>query len=176
MTPGDRALAFRAATGIDSPSLEAIYRGADLDGNDALDWDELAAFQSRLHRTYAYRHNRPALRPDEFLAQGGGDCEDWALFTCGLLRWWGWEPYVGSFAPSDGAVGHAVCLVRLDERPGRFRWWSVDGDGFLGGYSVKAGCYVPVDYEKVGGLTNAVEEGWDLRAIWKPEAIYGEQM
>ncbi len=171
-----RASAFRAATGIASSRLEAIYRGADRDADDSLGWDELAAFQSWLDRTYAYRSNAFALRPDQFLAQGGGDCEDWALFSCGLLRFWGWDPYVGSFAPSEHEVGHAVCLVRVTESPPRFRAWTVDADGTLGGYSVRAGEYVPVDYDTVGGLTNAVGDGWRLRAIWKPEAIYGERM
>jgi hypothetical protein len=172
----DRASDFRAATGIASPQLEAIYRGADRDGDDALDWDELSAFQSRLDRTYAYRSNALALRPDQFLAQGGGNCEDWALFSCGLLRFWGWDPYVGSFAPSEHAVGHAVCLARVTGYPSRFSAWTMDGDGTLGGYSVKAGKYVPVDYDHVGELSNAVGDGWRLRAIWRPEAIYGEAM
>jgi hypothetical protein len=171
-----RAPAFRAATGIASPRLEAIYRGADRDGDDSLDWGEIAAFQSWLDHTYAYRSNALALRPDRFLAHGGGDCEDWALFSCGLLRFWGWDPYVGSFAPSEHAVGHAVCLVRVTESPPRFRSWTVDADGTLGGYSVEAGTYVPVDYGKVGDLTNAVGDDWGLRAIWRPEAIYGEEM
>jgi hypothetical protein len=67
---------------------------ADAGGDGALGWSELASFQAWLDRRYAYRSNEPALRPDEFLAQGGGDC-DWSLFTCGLLRYWGWDPYVG---------------------------------------------------------------------------------
>jgi hypothetical protein len=182
--PDDRAPAFRAATGIACPELEAIYRGADRNGDDALGWGELTSFQSWLDRTYGYRSNMLALRPDQFLAQGGGDCEDWALFSCGLLRFWGWDPFVGSFSPSERAVGHAVCFVRVTERPSRFRAWSVDADGTLGGYSVETGrygsppegTYVPVDYEKVGDLTNAVGDGWLLRAIWKPETIYGEVM
>ncbi len=172
----DRGPAFRAATGIASSRLEAIYRGADRDGDDALEWEELAAFQSWLDRTYAYRSNVLALRPDQFLAQGGGDCEDWALFCCGLLRFWGWDPFVGSFAPSEQAIGHAVCLVRVSACLPRFRAWTVETDGILGGYAVEAGTYVPVDYEKVGDLTNAVGEDWRLRVIWKPEAIYGEEM
>jgi len=171
-----RSLAFREATGIADTQLEALYEGADTGGDGALDWSELAAFQAWLDRRYAYRSNEPALRPDEFLAQGGGDCEDWSLFTCGLLRYWGWDPYVGSFAGSEHGVGHAVCLVRVAERPPRCRAWSVDGDGYLGGQPVKAGWYVPVDYGTVGDLTNAVGDGWRLRVIWTPERIYGEEM
>jgi hypothetical protein len=173
---GEREIAFRAATGITSPGLEKLYRNADQDGDGTLDWGELAAFQSRIHRTFAYRSNRLALRPDEFLAQGGGDCEDWALFTCGLLRYWGWDPYVGRFAGSESGTGHAVCLVRVSARPAAYRAWSVDADGLLGGYPVKAGWYVPVDYDIVGDISNAVEDGWRLRVIWTPERIFGEEM
>ena len=171
-----RSLAFREATGIVDSRLVALYESADTGGDGALDWSELAAFQAWLDRRYAYRSNESALRPDEFLAQGGGDCEDWSLFTCGLLRYWGWDPYVGSFAGSEHGVGHAVCLVRVAERPPRYRAWSVDGDGYLGGQPVKAGWYVPVDYGTVGDLTNAVGDGWQLRVIWTPERIYGEEM
>lgn len=171
-----RSTAFRRATGIVDPALEALYRGADRDGDGVLSWGEIAGFQSRLARTCAYRANAQALRPDEFLAQGGGDCEDWALFACGLLRYWGWDPYVGSFAGSALGAGHAVCLARVAERPSRFRAWSVPTDGSLGGEPVKAGWYVPIDYEVVGGLSSAVEEGWRLRVIWTPERLYGERM
>jgi hypothetical protein len=171
-----RQRTFRAATGIASVGLETLYEGADRNGDGALDWTELAVFQSWLDRAYAYRANRLALRPDEFLAEGGGDCEDWALFSCGLLRYWGWDPYVGSFAGSEHGTGHAVCLVRVGGRPTRYQAWSVDADGWLGGQPVRAGWYVPVDYGVVGGLTNAVEDGWRLRVIWTPEQIYGKEM
>lgn len=172
----DRAQAFRRATGIADSGLEALYRGADRDGDGTLEWSEIAAFQSRIARICAYRANATALRPDEFLAEGGGDCEDWALFACGLLRYWGWDPYVGSFAASERGTGHAVCLARVAERPSRFRAWLVEADGCLGGEPVKAGWYVPIDYEVVGGLSSAVEDGWRLRVIWTPEPLYGEPM
>lgn len=171
-----RAAAFRGVTGIADSDLEALYEKADTDSNGRLAWTELRSFQSELERTYCYLANEPALRPDEFAARGGGDCEDWALFTCGLLRYWGWDPWVGSFGPADGGTGHAVCMVRLAEKPSRFAWWSIAQDGTMGGVPVKAGWYVPVDYEHVGELSDAVEDGWKLRALWRPESIYGERM
>ncbi len=171
-----RTVAFRVATGIASEKLEALYEKADTDGSGRLAWDELSAFQSRISREYSYLSNEPALRPDQFLQQGGGDCEDWALFTCGLLRYWGWDPWVGSLGPAGGGTGHAVCMVRLAEKPPRFAWWHIDEDGTMGGLPVKEGWYVPVDYEHVGELSNAVEDGWDLRALWRPESIYEERM
>jgi hypothetical protein len=169
-------VAFRGATGIADSGLEALYEEADTDANGRLAWAELRSFQSRLERTSCYLSNELALRPDEFAARGGGDCEDWALFACGLLRYWGWDPWVGSFGPADGGTGHAVCMVRLAEKPSRLAWWSIAQDGTLGGFPVREGWYVPVDYEHVGELSNAVEDGWDLRALWRPESIYGERM
>ena len=174
---GARSLAFSRATGISASALESAYEKADANRDGRLDWGELSRFQSRLERTYAYRSNELALRPDQFLAAGGGDCEDWALFTCGLLRYWGWDPWVGSLAPSRDAVGHAVCLVRVPDKPGRgTTWWAVEDDGTLGGHPVEAGWYVPIDYDSVGSLSSAVGNGWELRAIWKPESIYEERM
>jgi len=172
-----RSLAFSRATGISAPALEAMYERADANRDGRLDWSELSSFQSPLTRTCAYRSNQLALRPDQFLAEGGGDCEDWALFTCGLLRYWGWDTWVGSLAPSESAVGHAVCLVRVPDKPGRgTRWWSVGDDGTLGGHPVEAGWYVPIDYDSVGSLSSAVGDGWTLRALWKPESIYEKRM
>jgi hypothetical protein len=171
-----RSRAFRAVTSILDETLEATYERADANRNGQLDWAEVSAFQSRLERRYSYMSNELALRPDQFQAEGGGDCEDWALFTCGLLRYWGWDPWIGSLAPSENAVGHAVCLVRVPDRPSRGTWWSVEDDGTLGGYPVKAGWYVPIDYDTVGSLSNAVGDGWKLRAIWEPESIYEKRM
>ena len=96
-------------TGIAESELETLYERADTDGNGCLAWAELSSFQARLARTYAYLSNEPALRPDQFMRSGGGDCEDWALFTCGLLRYWGWDPWVGSFGPG-GSGGRPRCV------------------------------------------------------------------
>lgn len=109
---------FRRATGIQSENLEALYAGADTDRDGYLTWREIQGFQRLLLRRYNYRNNATALRPDDFIALGGGDCEDWALVTCGLLRYWGWTGYVGAFYPPMGGNGHAVCLVRWAEKPG----------------------------------------------------------
>lgn len=46
----------------------------------------------------------------------------------------------------------------------------------MGGYPVKSGWYIPIDYDSVGSLSNAVGEGWKLRAIWEPESIYEKRM
>jgi hypothetical protein len=48
-----------------------------------------------------------------------------------------------------------------------------EGENFAG-KAVPASYYVPVDYEKVDGLSNAVEKRWSLRGIYEPESIYGK--
>ena len=40
----------------------------------------------------------------------------------------------------------------------------------------KSGKYVPIDYNKAGSLSNAVEEGWTLRSINIPEKARGLTM
>jgi hypothetical protein len=161
-----RGARFRRITGIRDAGLERLYAGADTDRDGALSWEEISAFQGRLQRSFAWRRNDTVLRPDEFLALRGGDCEDWAELACGLLRYWGYEPYVGCFEPSGGGSGHAICLVRVDEPPPGFRIFTVDqGDRF-----------VPIDYDRVGDITNAMSADWPLKGIYVPEALYGNRM
>ena len=153
-----------------------MYASADLDRSGHLSWSELKAFQVNLKRTERYLDNGTVLRPDQFLAQGGGDCDDWAVFTAGLLRYWGWEPYVGCFASPSGKEGHAVCLVRLNEAPLRFTCYTVPDGTRLQDGTPKPGYYVPVDYEVVGGISNAMGSDWKLEAIYVPESIYDASM
>jgi len=47
-----------------------------------------AVWAGWLVKTYKYENNEPALWPQEFLDQGGGDCEDWAGVTAGLRLYW----------------------------------------------------------------------------------------
>ena len=120
--------------------------------------------------------NQIVLRPDEFLAEGGEDCEDWSLVTAGLLRFWGWECYVGSIGSPDNAESHAVCLVRMNSKPSAYSYYEFEDSALLGGMRVRAGYYVPIDYEHVGSLSNAVGRGWRLRYIREPVGIYGVGM
>jgi hypothetical protein len=41
---------------------------------------------------------------------------------------------------------------------------------------LKDGTYIPVDYDSVGGTSNAVGQEWILRALYEPEEIYGSWM
>ena len=168
---------FRQATGIRDPSLERIYASADGDRDGRLSWTELRNFQSGLQGRFQYLSNDLALRPDEFIQQGGGDCDDWALFTCGLLRYWGWEPYLGCFSPpGDTTKGHAVCLVRQREAPGSCQYYSIAEGCILESGSVPPGYYVPIDYDVVGGVSNAMGKNWKLAEVYVPEEVYGKNM
>ena len=141
-----------------------------------LSWEEIGTFQRVLYRGFSYETNQIALRPDEFLASGGGDCEDWSLVTAGLLRFWGYEPYIGSIRSLDDSQGHAVCLVKSNEKPQHSFYFRFKESGTFNGGFVGAGYYVPIDYDLVGGLSNAVGSNWTLKRVYVPERIYGAAM
>lgn len=166
---------FVAETGVQSAPVIEWYAEADTNRNGNLDWDELRAFQGRLVREFPYRNNAVAYSPDVFLSAGSGDCEDFALFTCGLLRFWGIDSYLGSLGHDSVAVGHAVALIPLSTVPEGFVYWDLDA-GFTAAAGGPPGIYVPVDYDHVGGLSNAVGPGWTLRWMRRPESVYGMRM
>ena len=161
----DRVNSFRTVTGIISIILENIYQSADLNRDNNLGQNELEVFQEKLYRKYKYINNETALRPDQFLAAGGGDCEDWALFTCGLLRYWGIACAVGHLAEDEYGNGHAVALVyKGNTIPSKGIYYKFNADGI-----VLSGIYIPVDYNLVGELSNAVDENWSLCRLYVPE-------
>lgn len=173
----DCAERFRQATRISNPALEAIYAAADYDRNGQLSWREVQIFQNWMRTRFEYRANERALRPDVFLEEGGGDCEDWALFTCGMLRYWGWDAYLGTAGPQHrrrNSIGHAFTFIKTDEVPGGFEWFELYSGGW--GFHVPAGKYVPVDYEVVGGYSSAVRRRWVIDGISSPESNYGKMM
>jgi hypothetical protein len=42
--------------------------------------------------------------------------------------------------------------------------------------TLPAGYYIPIDYNQVGSLSNAVEPGWAMRDAWVLERAYGLPM
>jgi hypothetical protein len=167
---------FRQATGIRDVALEARYAAADYDRNGHLAWFEIERFQGALVREFEYRNNDIALRPDHFLAAKGGDCEDFALYTAGLLRYWGWNNWIGGIYDKTGFVGHAVCLVRVgDDVPSELSYHL--GPKAVGGHSsIPTGRYIPIDYATVGNLSTAADATDHLLYVWVPEEIYGTRM
>ena len=155
-----------ARTGMTDPDLIALFAGTDGDHDGEISWQEIQRFQTALDRTYRYQSNSTALRPDEFMAAGGGDCEDWALMTAGMLQFWGIPVFIGSLASSTGH--HAIALVPTTRIPPGAMTIDVPTGG-----SLRAGSYIPIDYEHVGRLSNAVARRFTVEWIWVPEEIYG---
>jgi hypothetical protein len=118
----------------------------------------------------------PALRRRYAAADDNGDCEDFALFTCGLLAYWGIECYLGSLAPKSGGTGHAVALLPVPDVPEGFAFFRIQGSRSASGEPIPSGTYVPIDYEYVGGLSDAAGKGWVLRWIRVPGELYGLQI
>ena len=173
--PGNTAIIRRmnrysARTGFHNRKLLNLYAFADMNGNDELSFYELEQFQRRLVINYDYFTNNTALTPEEFLTYGGGDCEDWAIVTAGLLRFWDVPAYVGALSSPTGGIGHAVCLIKTDRPPEGYTYWNVSGTYNLDGL------YVPVDYERVGSLSAPIFNSWILTNIYTPEEIYGTWM
>jgi len=166
MRIGLNSVLFSKETGIEDQRVFDLFAGADRNRDGEISWDEVQAFQDRINRSYRYELNDRALRPDEFLAAGGGDCEDWSLMAAGMLRFWGIPVYVGSLTSRSGV--HAVALVPTTRLPRGARAIDVPEGG-----SLRPGQYVPIDYEHVGRLSNAVEGRYSINWIRTPESLYG---
>ncbi len=171
---------FQRRTGIVSTTLCNIYARADLNGDLHLSLREIKTFQKMLNKRYRYISNRRALRPDEFIKQGGGDCEDWALMTAGLLSYWGYSAYIGALMNKQYSKGHAVCLLYSSQKPPKgVQYLKITKNDPLRMYNseIKPGYYIPIDYTVVGGYSNAIlsrKKGkWYYGAIYVPERIYG---
>lgn len=107
------------------------------------------------------------------LQQGYGNCVDFTLYTAGLLRFWGWAPYLATFFPPDGGVGHAVCFsYEGKDVPAGFSYFTLTGGSTADGQPLETGRYVPIDYEDVGSLTNAVGPDMHLKELWTPEKYW----
>lgn len=168
---------FVQSEGFFDARLVSRYLDADLNGSGRLSFEELEAFQKKTLREFRYQSNDLALRPDEFLAKGGGDCEDFALYTAGLLRFWGWEPYIASLAQSASSVGHAICLSYEEGAiPKNFEYYTIESWTTEDGSALRPGRYVPIDYDHVGSLSGAVGSGWKLRSVYIPEEAWGLSM
>lgn len=173
--PGNTAIVQRmnrysSATGFYNKNLLNLYASADTDGSGDLSFYELEQFQRRLVLGYSYIMNSTALTPEEFLIRGGGDCEDWSIVTAGLLRFWDVPAYVGALSPQTGGIGHAICLIKLDQIPEGYTYYEITASYGLDGL------YIPVDYESVGTLSASLFNNWALTDIYTPEEIYGAWM
>jgi len=167
---------FQKETGFTDRMLVKIYMNADSDRNGHLSWREVAEFQRRTYRTFEYRHNNTALNPADFLAQRGGDCEDFALFTCGMLRFWGWNCKVAGFYPPDGGYGHAIVMVWSASPINGYGSIRIDQGHMVGSTFMQAGYWIPIDYDSIGAFSNAMGNDWSLWDLDRPEDLYGRNL
>jgi len=168
------AMVFTKITGIKDEELLSIYIDADTNKNGLLSWEEIQSFQMKINRNFEYISNDTALRPDDFLKNGGGDCEDWALFTAGLLRFWNYEAYIGSLYFKDNY--HAVTLVKVNELPFRFKGYKITSAEMESGEELPEGIYTCIDYYKVGRVTKAGGRKPRLIRVSNPEWYYERKM
>ena len=165
-TAEERQAAFTQATTIDYDRVLAMYEKADTNHDGKLEWEELQAFTSWLVAKYKYKANVPALWPQEFLDQGGGDCEDWAGVTAGLCLYWGREAYIASFGKVTKNK-HALVLVRSDAQasPYWLKYYHLSGFDPMDEF-------IPVDYDSVGHLA-AIDRRWKIAHIYTPQQVWG---
>jgi transglutaminase-like putative cysteine protease len=167
------AQAFQSETGLYDRTLMQIYMNADSDRNGHLSWREVAEFQRNTYRTYAYRYNNTALDPSDFLREGGGDCEDFALYTCGMLRFWGWNCKVAGFYPPGGGYGHAIAMVWSAAPINGYGYIRIDKGREVGNTYMQAGYWIPIDYDSIGDYSSAMGDDWELWNLDDPEDLYG---
>ena len=173
-----RSNRYRNATGFGSTRLLDIYKSADTNYDNILSWQEIDRFQQTINREFSYEYNDAALNPEEFLISGGGDCEDWSLFTCGMLRFWGYTSYVGVIDGGNGTGLHAIALFYKKTPPANksFRYYKLDTSRRFSEVTIPPGCYLPIDYNHAGSFSNASRPDSPLRYVYIPEEIYGRQM
>ena len=165
-------------TGIDDKVLMDRYFSADSDGNGKLSYVELEYFAHKVRTYVIYKHNETALRPDRFLAEGGGDCEDFALYIAGLLRFWGWQPYIACFDTPDKSDGHAVCFSYEGSGgfPQNYVYYTLTGKSAWDGTPLPDGKYISIDFEHVGEVLDVEKKGYVLSDIFIPEKAWGIRM
>lgn len=175
-TPQDiRQKQFTARTHIADPRVFKLFESADSDRSGGLSIAEIEAFQSRLYRRFTYMNNDTALRPDQFLDAGGGDCDDWALTAAGMLRYWGFTSWLVIYGAGIGDA-HAVCFLQVPRAPDGVGFIMLESPAEFADATLPAGYYIPIDYDHVGSLSNAVTPGWTMRDAWAPEKAYGQPM
>ena len=171
----DRVRVYLAKTPWATNELVQLFTSADLDGSGVLTWKGVEVFQDRLYRGFRYFTSRTALRPDQFLASGGGDCKAFSLVSSEFFRFWGWEAWEAAFFNSTS--GHAVCFVRANQdTPASYLRFQFRGKMTVEGDRITDGDYVPVDYDHVGSFSSATQAGMKMTELFTPSRVYGEAM
>jgi hypothetical protein len=174
LTVESRNAAFTAHAAYATSEMLRLFASADVDQSGTLSWDEVEYFQQRLYRTYGYHTEAVALRPDQFVDRGEGDCKAWSLMTAAFCAYWGWDAYIACFFNNE--IGHAICFVRSPYPvPAGFVSWRISGRKTVEGDVILPGEYVPVDYDHVGSFSNALSAGMTLDYFLTPAKTYGER-
>ena len=98
-----------------------------------------------------------------------------ALMAAGMLRYWGFTPWMVIFGAGVGKA-HAVCFLRVPQTPVGVGYVTIESAAEFADGTLPAGCYIPIDYDQVGSLSNAVEPGWTIHDAWVPEKAYGQPL
>lgn len=169
----ERIRTYRSQTPWATEEMIRLFSSANLDDSGSLSWSEVEAFQSRLFRGYRYFTSRAALRPDQFLAKGGGDCKAFSLMAAEFFRFWGWDAWTASFFDEDS--GHMICFARANSQtPARYIRVRLMARKSAEGDRIPDGDYVPIDYDQVGGYSSATKAGMKMTNLFSPGKIYGE--
>ena len=144
-----------------------LIESADRNKDKKISVGELQMFQYRLVREFKYKRNKTALHPNDFVTQGGGDCEDFAIVTTCMLNYYGAVAYVALFGRVT-TNKHSLCMVKIATPvPSGYLYYT------LHGYGVPKGTYIPVDYDKIGGL-KAIDRRWKIARMVRPKQIIGQ--
>ena len=143
-----------------------IFKNADSNGDGKISVWELQTFQNWLKTNFKYKHNNTALHPDDFIDQGGGDCEDFAIMTTCMLNYHGVVAFVAHFGRVT-VNKHSLTIVQVkNNRTPGYLYYN------LNNWRIPSGYYIPIDYTKIGGLS-AIDKRWKIAAITNPKEIYG---
>jgi hypothetical protein len=126
-----------------------------------LDLDSPDAVATFMLRQFSFRHDRDLYgvperfaTPDELLARGAGDCEDWAWFAAEALREHGYATWLVSVwrqKPDEaGNTGHMVAAYLA-----RDGWGYVSTEGHVAAHA-----------PSIAGLADTVMADWSAVSIW----------
>ncbi len=148
-----------------SEEVLQIFRNADINGDGKISVRELQIFQNWLQHNFRYIKNSTARHPDDFIREGGGNCEGFAVMTTCMLNYHGIVAFVAGFGRVT-TNRHALTIVQVtnNNAPG-YLFYTLRGWGLPPGY------YIPVDYDKIGGL-KAIDRRWKIAAVYKPKSLY----
>ena len=74
------------------------------------------------------------------------------------------------------AGGHAIALVPQQDKPVNSTYYHLEGFRTWSGSLLPTAYYIPIDYDRVGGLSSAVAKAHKLKKVYNPERIYGTTM